>query len=174
MPRESASGEMLVDDQSFTVIPVTPTITAGAYNATTTNEVGGIITVPLAFRDPAGDVILQSLVITDKANQKAGCQILFFSATPSGGTYTDHSQINLVAADLAKLVGHVVVAAGDFITVDNSGTDYAVATKANLGIMLQGDPNATDRNLYVLVVNTGTPTYTSTSDLTFRFGLLQD
>jgi hypothetical protein len=174
MPRETPTGELYTEGQSVFVASVTPTITAGVYNATTANAVGGILTLANAYRDPAGDILLQSIVVTDKANQKAAGQILFFNALPAGGTYTDHGQINLSAGDLGKLIGAIVLAAGDWITVDNSGTDYAVATKLNLGLALQADPAAVDRNLYVLFVNTGAPTYASTTDLTFKFGILQD
>ncbi len=149
------------------VVSITPTVTAGAYNATTKNSVGGKQTLTDAV-PASGIAILQSIVITDKGNQKAPFTILIFDSDPSAGTYTDNGQVNL-STDVAKIVRKINVTAGDYETIDNSGTDYAIA---DLSPVSKPIKSASGRNLYAVLVTTGTPTYASTSDLTLRFGFL--
>ena len=153
----------------MSVVSVTPTITATAYNATTKNSVGGKQTLTGAVSSLTGIAILQSVLVTDKANQKAPLMILLFDSDPSAGTYTDNGQVNL-STDISKVIRRINVTAGDYETIDNSGTDYAVAEIGPISKLVKA---ASGTSLYAVIVTTGTPTYTSTSDLTVRFGFMQ-
>lgn len=154
----------------LTVVSVTPTVTAGAaYNATTKNSVGGKQTLPGAVPISGGVAILQSVLVLDKANQKAPLTILLFNGDPTGGTYTDNGQVNL-STDLAKVIRRINVTAGDYETIDNSGTDYAIAEIGAISKLVKASSGT---SLYAVIITTGTPTYASTSDLTLRFGFLQ-
>lgn len=153
----------------LTVVSVTPTVTAGAYNATTKNSVGGKQTLPGAVPISGGVAILQSVLVLDKANQKAPLTILLFNGDPTGGTYTDNGQVNL-STDISKVIRKINVTAVDYETIDNSGTDYAVAEIAPISKLVKA---ASGTSLYAVIITTGTPTYASTSDLTVRFGFLQ-
>lgn len=154
---------------AVTVVSVTPTVTAGAYNATTKNSVGGKQTLAGAVRTSGGTAILQSVLVTDKGNQKAPLTILLFDSDPTGGTYTDNGQVNL-STDISKVIRRINVTAGDYETIDNSGTDYAIAEVGPISKLVKA---ASGTSLYAVILTTGTPTYVSTSDLTLRFGFLQ-
>lgn len=148
-------------------VSATPTVTASsAYSSG--NCVGTSQTLTNACRTSGGAVTLAGIVITDKANQKAALTILILDAAP-GGTYTDKSSPTL-ATDLGKVVAHVTVAASDYVTVGSDSK--AVASLANLNRVCIN--NESGRNLYAVVLATGTPTYASTSDLTFKYKFYQD
>lgn len=154
---------------ALNVVSVTPTVTATAYNATTKNSVGGKQTLANAVGTSGGIAILQSVMVTDKANQKAPLTIILFDSDPSAGTYTDNGQVNL-STDISKVIRRINVTAGDYETIDNSGTDYAIAEIAPISKLVKA---ASGTSLYAVILTTGAPTYTSTSDLTVRFGFLQ-
>lgn len=153
----------------LSVVSVTPTITAGTYNATTKNSVGGKQTLAGAVPYSGVAAVLQSVTVIDKANQKAPLTILLFDSDPTGGTYTDNGQVNL-STDVAKVIRKVNVTAGDYETIDNSGTDYAVADLAPIAKLVKP---ASGTSFYAVLVTTGAPVYASTSDLTIRFGFMQ-
>ena len=148
------------------VVSVTPTITAGAYHAN--DVIGGAEKLAAAVRKPVYTAILNSLVVTDRANQKALLDIWLFSILPTG-TYTDNGAPTVSAADFAKLIGHVQIAVTDYTSIDSK----AVACLRGLGLALQG-AGAGSKDLYAVITTTGTPTYSSTSDLTLQFGFVQD
>jgi hypothetical protein len=147
-----------------TVVAVTPVVSSGvAYTAG--DAVGGKQTLTGAARDSGGPVVLQSLSVLDLGNQKAALTILFFNADPSAATITDNAAF-VWSTDHAKLIGKLAIAAADYETIASE----AVATRGGLGIVLQPSGSAV---LYAAVVAVGTPTYTSVSDLVFRYGFLQ-
>lgn len=141
-----------------------PTISTSAYSSGF--NVGGILTLGTAFRGNGGTAILESLTISDKSAQAAPFTILLFDAALTG-TATDHSAYTVNASDVPKMVGQVVVANSDYTTTSTA----AVAVKSGLGIALQN--NESTKNLYAVIVTTGTPTYAALA-LNFAFGFLQD
>lgn len=170
--RQAAANSLpvvLAQEMAATSVSVTPTITATAYNATTKNSVGGKQTLAGAVLASGGIAILQSVLVLDKANQKAPLTILLFDADPTVGTYTDNGQVNL-STDISKVIRRINVTAGDYETIDNSGTDYAIAEIGPISKLVKA---ASGTSLYAVILTTGAPTYTSTADLTVRFGFLQ-
>jgi hypothetical protein len=151
-------------------ITVTPTISTTAYAAN--DVVGGKLTLANAVRVAGGTSILQSVRVMDRANQKAALQIVFFDADPTNATLTNDTQVDLSAGshgDFPKIAELVVVAAADYVTIDNSGTDYAIAALPALARPIKA---ATGTTLYAVVITTGTPTYGNAAALSFRFGFL--
>jgi hypothetical protein len=152
-----------VGGNSNTLI-ATPTITAGAYAAN--DIVGGIQTLTNAARISGKEVVLESVVVTDLAAQNATLKLFIFDRNPSNGTYTDNANLDINDTDMGYCIGCVTVSQVDY----DAAADKSVATVRNIGLLLS--PNTT--NLYVVAKTTETPTYTSTSDLTFKYGFLRD
>jgi hypothetical protein len=150
-----------------TLLQVTPTLAgAGAYSSG--NCVGG----KQALGTSGGNstvVMLQSVSVLDKSNQKAPLTLLFFNsdptaATPTGATVTDQSAF-VWGSSSPLFIGKVDIAAADYETI----ASQAIATKAQLGLPLFPAAGA---QVFVVVVTTGTPTYTSASALIFSYGLV--
>lgn len=159
------AGELHVGEvgSSADVISVTPTIDTNAY--TSGDAVGGKQTLTSAARVSGGKVLLNSVVVVDKGNQKKPLTILFFDSDPSAATITNNAAFAF-STDITKVVGRVNVVAGDYETVDSK----AVACVKAIGLEMKASGSA---NLYAAVVTTDTPTYTSASDLIFRYGFAQ-
>ncbi len=146
-------------------LSVTPLITASnAYNAS--QCVGGVLTFNAAYRTVAGQLLLQDLLVTDKANQKANFTILFFDSNPTNGTYTDHSNTAL-GTDVSKIAGQVLVGVSDYTTTNGT----AVVNLKNIGLLLQAAAN--NQNLYAAMTTNSTANYATNQDLTFRFKCLE-
>lgn len=142
---------------------VTPPITAGVYHAN--DVIGGIMEIPLAARSAGKPVTLISLVINDKTLQAPALQLWFFTANPAAGTYTDNAALTVHATDLALCCG--VISTGD-------GAWYAAAANGVFTfpwVGLKCKPSGT--SLFCIARVTGTPTFASVSDLTFRFAFDQ-
>ncbi len=147
-----------------TLITVVPTITAGAYSAG--DVVGGELTLTNAMRISSGSGVLHSLTLFDADNEGAAMEVIFFDANPAG-TYTDNNAPTWDASDEGKFLGKVSIGTGDYITVNA----MKMVSKTNIGLAVAANGA---QHLYAIVVVTGTPTYGTTTDLTFRFGFLRD
>jgi hypothetical protein len=110
--------------------------------------------------------VLHSVAVFDADNEKAAFDILLFDANPSG-TYTDNVAPSWNSADYARFLGRVTIATTDYLTVNSR----AVAVKTGIGLVVKANGS---QNLYAVPVVSGTPLYSSTSDLTLRFGFLCD
>jgi hypothetical protein len=143
------------------------TVTAASYSAG--NVVGGLQTLSAALRTVNGTAILESLIIMDRAAQKAPMNVYIFSEAPAG-TYTDHAALSWGTGDDLLVLAVIPVAATDYQNTDNS---KSFAFKSGLGIALKGTGGSND-NLYAVAVTSGTPTYAASTDVQFKFGFLQD
>ena len=144
---------------------VTPTITVSttpAYNAG--DSVGGKITLTNAVRVSGGITLLQSIQITDRANQRPTGTILIYNADPAAATLTDNATV-VNSTDDFKIVAEIPVAASDYVTVNNK----AYATLRNLGAEVKV---ASGTTLYASFVLTSTPTFVATTDLQMMFGFI--
>ncbi len=145
--------------QAASIVDVTPTITTVIYVAN--DMVGG----EMAFAIKSQSGVVQSLVVTDLDEEDAALELHLFrkSVTPAA----DHDAAAFTDAEgKASAIGVIVIPAADYI--DAGG--YSIATIENLGINYENDSGT----LYGYVVTRGTPTYGSTSDLTFKLGVLPD
>jgi hypothetical protein len=152
----------------------TPTIDTAAFSAG--DNVGGRNLID--GLGPFGTGVLKHVTITDFDNQKAALTIVFFDTLPAG-TFTNNAAFpSLVAADLARVIGKVEVAASDYTTINGR----AVATVATSIVLWGAQPTpapdgasgSDKRSLYYAIQTSGTPTYTTTSSLGVQLGFLLD
>ncbi len=144
-----------------TLFKVNPTVDTSAYGAN--DIVGGVQTIASFAQVTGGSAVLNSLAIFDAGNQKAAMQILFFDATPSGGTYADQGAVTWAAGDAAKFIGKVEVLTADFTSFGTQG----VAVYRNLNMPL----SVAATSLFALIITTGTPTYTAATNLHLVLGV---
>lgn len=147
------------DVKGKTVV-VTPAITAGAYSAS--DNIGGKMTLTGAMWSDGGAAVLVSVLVTDKANIKAPMQVVIFDADPTAATLTDNAAI-VFSTDVAKVVGIVDITAADWITMGSMGF-------ASVSLVRAIEGAAGSNNLWAAAMVTGTPTFVSVADLTFKFG----
>lgn len=144
-------------------ISVTPTVsTSPAYTAG--DSIGGKFTLTSAARTSSGQCKLASLMVYDKSGQFPAMDIILFNADPSAATITDNAAF-AISTDNAKVIGVASVSNADFFST--SGVEgVAQVPISRLGQVLRASGSA---NLYAAVLARTTPTFASTSDLTFRF-----
>lgn len=152
-PRKSHTG----------VFTKTPVVTVGAYSAN--DVVGGLLKLDGAAGG-YGNAVIQSIVTKDNANQKKALTLLFFRAAPTG-IPADNGAMTLSAADMAKCIGKVNIAATDYETVDTK----AIATVYPGLVVTATNPEG---DIWMVVVATTAPTFAAVDDLTFEVGTLQD
>lgn len=143
----------------------TPAIDTSIYAAG--QVMGGKLTLATAVESAASGGVIGTVTITDKAKQNAAIAVVFFNADPSATTFTNHSALTVNAADQAKIIGHVVLAAAEYLSLSN----IAVGTHPNAGISFKLPAGTT---LYACLISQGTPTYASASDLVLGVGILGD
>lgn len=145
------------------LVLVTPTVlNADAYDAG--DVVFDTTVITNAMRVVGGRALLQSIVVTDKGDQKAQLRIVFLQTNVSLGTAD--AAPSITDANALKCLGTVEVLAADY--VDLGGV--SVATVRSIGLLLEADPAS--RNIYLAATTSGTPTY-ATGDLQLSIGLLQ-
>lgn len=153
------------------VISVSPTISTSAYTAK--DCVGGAMTISNPVRLTGGTCVLESIAIVDKDSEEAIFDFHFFSDAP---TATDNAVFDPTDTQLVDHYLGTVYGVGntdvDPQAVYSTLNDNSVCSKRNIGLVLAAA--ATASSIYCVVVTQGTPTYTSTSDLNFKFGFLQD
>jgi len=145
---------------SDTLIEVAPTMDTSAYAS------GDVLIsetdIASAGRATGTTIILQSLLLVDKDDQKAAMTFYFFDRTVTFGTKNAAPTIS--DADAAFYMGHVDVLAGDW---DDLG-GVSVATLRGIGLEMK--PNAT--SIFFTAITGGTPTHTA-SGLICKFGFLR-
>jgi hypothetical protein len=153
-----------VGGDSLSITPILA-VTTAVYAAG--NSLGGKLTLTNAMRLSGGSGIWQSCLIIDKDNQKPALDILLFDSDPTSGTYTDKMAIASLSTDAAKLIRRLSVAASDYVTVNN----VAIADLSAIGKVVKASGSA---NLFAVINNLSTPTFTSTTSFIVRFGFLRD
>ena len=145
------------------VISITPTLDTSIYASGDTLFTATAITGAVRANDLR--CALQSICVIDKDDQKPAVRLLFFKAAVTFGTLNDAPSLS--DADAANYLGHVDIAAADY--VDLGGVSVACAK--NIGLMLEAASGTT--TVYVAgMLTAGTPTHTA-SGLVFNFGVVQ-
>lgn len=140
-------------------ILVTPPLDTNAY------ATGDLLFAPIKLQNATlntmGGSIMRGLVILDSSNNKQAIDLLFFDSDP-GSLAALNAAITVSAAQLAKLVGSLTIATGDYITLQ--ATTNAMATKIpNLTLSaLKGS-----KDFWMAAIIRGTSTYAA-SDLSFK------
>jgi hypothetical protein len=141
-------------------IDVPLTIDTDAYTAG--DVVGGLLAIP--FTRVGGGGLLRRLMVIDDDNEKTELTVYVFDQQPS--TIADDAAFAPTVADLKKLIGSVVAAAADYVTLGAN----AIAVKANIDM----DISAPVGSIWAYVVCTGTPTYAAETDLMLRLTIWVD
>ncbi len=148
------------------VISVTPVVQAAAY--ATGDVIGGKMTITNALLSAGGSGILQSVQVCSKSDLTVDLDLIIFSADPATTTFTENGAVAIDVVDVSKVLAVIPIT-----TRKDLGTPV-VAYANNLAIPVQGDAANLTRHLYASLVARGAYTPASTSDVTVRFGLLQD
>lgn len=146
------------------IVDVTPTVEAGAYASG--DVMGGKMTLSNAVTMDGGTGILQSIMVCSKADLTVDLDVIIFSDDPTGTTFTENAAVAIATADAAKVLGVIPIA-----TRKDLGTPVVAYA---LGIALPVAAGSTSRSLYACCVARGAHTPGTTTDITFRFGILQD
>lgn len=159
-----------------TEISVTPTISTSAYTAN--DQLGGIQTLAVlnqqslptdaACQDKTVSYLM-GLKIIDKAKQDAPLTIYFFNSLPTVAS-SDNAALSIVDAQSAKCIGFVKVTAANY----SGPAEWSIADVPFADVMKSLKSDTDDGPLYAVVQTTGTPTYASTTDLTFKYYFSQD
>ncbi len=123
--------------------------------------------IPGAFREAGGRSYVHSITVLDEDDQGVGLDLYFLNAELSIGTENSALAITDQSARAMLGGGVVSVSAADFIDMGGS----RLATKTNVGLMLQAAGGMT--NLYIGAVSQGTGTYAS-GRLRLGLGLMFD
>jgi hypothetical protein len=137
---------------------VTPVITAGAYAAL--DQVGGLQVLTV---DPSVSRLI-SVVVVDKARIKANLKLFLFSGTAAPTVVADNAPASITDAEaVSYLIAALDIPAAGYI-------DLAANSVATVQCQIAVQPAG--GKLYAIAMAVATPTYTSTSDLTFKYGLV--
>lgn len=149
----------------FILKTITPTISAAAYAAG--DVIGTVQTVTNAMLDDEGSCSLVDVVLTDGDKQSVAIDLFFFDELPTG-IPADNAAFDLAVAQLIKCIGVVSIGAGDYVNLANR----SVASLG--GIIKTMSAITSSKDIYMILVSRGAPTYTTTSSLTVRLKLYQD
>ena len=143
-------------------LSVTPTISTSAYTAG--YSLGALQTLSgVPFLSGGGNGYIVKVYMTDKSKQNAITDITFFNANPSGSTVTDHGALNIVAADLGKIIGYHTISNFDTYSATSVGYSTTDTIPFSLGV----------GTIYAVAKTQGTPTYAGASGLTFSYEIEQ-
>lgn len=104
--------------------------------------------------------LLKSVTLKEPGGQTPAMTLLFFKATPAGGTYGDNGALVWGSGDLANLVGVVRILTTDWVTI-------VAKSFVSVGDINQLLKTAVD-DLFLLVIADGT--FNATADMTIELG----
>jgi hypothetical protein len=137
---------------------VTPTITASSYSSL--QIIGGKMTFAVGGQ---GSGVLQSIKVTAKSIQSCGLKLYIFDSNPSNSTWTDRTSPAINAADVAALRSTF-----DLSIYDNGLGTMTIWLYEGIGMSFVG------ANLYGILLMSGSGTFSSTSDINVKLGIMCD
>lgn len=147
-------------------LSVSPTPSTAAYSSG--DLVGGKLTFDVSqfARENEGGVVLDNVLVSDKAAQSANMDLVLFLEDPTTGTvFTDNAAFDIHDDDLSKVAAVVPV------TTHHAFADNNVSRAVNLDLGLKLNQTNTDRNLYGALVSRATPTFPTATDLGLKLTL---
>jgi hypothetical protein len=154
----------LTIDTRSTSVQLIPTVTAGAYVAGYC--VGGILTFTNAF-GPAQSGVIETISLTVRSTQTTGWTMYFFDAAITASTFNDHAAAVLSnTTDVQKVVGGAV----NLIAYTQFGSSATFYSATSVGIQV----SSSSTSLVAVLLTTGTPTFSTTTDVIVTVGILQD
>ena len=145
------------------VVEAAPTVDTSAY--ATGELIGGKLTLTNAAAFGLFTGIINNVTIIDKDKEAADLDVVFFDTNPASTTFTDQAAFDPADADLLNIICTVSV------TTDVSFSDNGMSYANNVNCPFQTSASTI---IYAAIVSRGSPTYTSSSDLLLRVGILQD
>ena len=145
------------------VIEVAPTVDTNAYASG--DLIGGKLTLSNATAYTVYSGIISNVVIIDKDKEALDIDVVFFDTNPTATTFTDNAAFTPNDTDLLNIICTVSITT-DVAFADN-GMSYA--NNVNCPFKTPGT-----NTIYAALVARGAGTYTSSSDLLLRVGILQD
>ena len=121
-----------------------------------------------ATRTPGGSGVIHGLTLVDLAKQDAAIDVLFFDSNLFRTTFTDNGALTVNDTELFHFLGGVKVTASAY----HDFADNSCATMASIGLPFVLRPG--QRDLWVVLVSRGTPTYVATTDFQLSVSILQD
>lgn len=158
-------------------VQVAQTVTSASAYASG-NAVGGLMTIAGAARvsgslGAAGTGgILTGLMMNSKSLQTTQVDVFLFDANPTTSTCTDKTAFSLATADFDKVIGVVTIPG----TAANGAGWYA-GTVGSTGVATYYPVTydlASSTSMFACAVTRGTPTYTATTDVSFKFNILRN
>ena len=152
----------------ITVIPVVQTGTTDADG----DLLFDAVEIPNAVAIDGGSSILQSVSVFHKADENVAFDLVFFQVTQDLGTagsaITWGGSSETTNADNAVLLGHVSIT--DWCDL----VDVQIATKTNIGLVLQAASGT--RSIFCAGVCRGAATgdHDATTNIDIRFGIVKD
>lgn len=161
-------------------IEVTPTVsTTPAYTAG--DQVGGVITLTDVIRQDSnlgyGTAKLTDISVFCKSANSSAYEVLLFRNSPTM-TSTDNGSFQITSANAAT-AGYIGRASfGNSYTTSGASAGAGVnafSSDANINLTVRKLSTETlPTNIFAVVKTTGTPTYTSTTDLVISFNFIID
>ncbi len=145
------------------IVSATPTITSGSAYAAG-NLLGNLLVFNKAVRY-GRTARINSVIVSDKGNQKAAMDLILFRQQPSNTTLTDKSALAVDPADLVNIIAVLPVLTTSYAAFNANAVAYLGDLRRP--VQIDGDVDT----LWGLLVCRGTPTYVSTSDLQVSLGL---
>jgi hypothetical protein len=145
-------------------VQVTPAVTAASAYVTG-NVVGGLLTFANVVQATVLSGVLESVTLAIKSTQTATFKLYLFRSAPSA-TFTDKTSPAINAADASLLLDVITLSGGD----SGLGANATLYVADNIGksLVLAGTA------LYGVLVVTGTPTFTTTTDVVVTASILKD
>lgn len=157
-------GTYATPGQAFTGSSVVaPVVSTTAY--TSNDAMGTLMTFSNALRSGKTTGMIQGVNLKFKSSQSSPSELWLFNANPSGTTVTDNGAFSVAVSDFNKVIGVIPISycssAGSvsFCSATGLATSFSVAS---------------GQSVYGVLVTRGTPTLSSTSDLSVELVLVQD
>lgn len=152
------------------IVSMVPTIDTAIYASG--DQLGSLVELTNVVDDSGGTGVITSVVVIDQAKQSSAMSLLLFKDKPTVAS-ADNAALNISDAEMvAKCLGHVAVASGDYAGLSAS----SVGTVKNVQLVvtpLKSGDNRNGTSLWGILMSGGTPTYASTTDLKLLIGVKQ-
>lgn len=144
--------------KSVTVTIVTDT------NAYASGDFVGTAILTLTDVAFADQIMLHSIMLTDKSKQSVAIDFCFFSTACTNTTFTNNAALAVHATDLLTGRGHSSMLASNYAAFNAN----SMGTLANIGLLMSTASNS--RNIYCAPVIRGAGTYAASAlQATFNF-----
>jgi hypothetical protein len=151
-------------------VSVSPTVDTSIYAAK--DNIGGLLTFSASVCGPIKHGYVTGVMITDKSDNAVEYDLLLFKSSPSG-TFTDQAATDPSDADLSLMLPVINIASTDHFSLNDNG----ISSLSSLRSQVWAVPTSSSSSpgtLYGALVSRGTPTYTSTGDITVTLAIACD